>query len=261
MFTIRPATGCAGLGLLPPVRGGVLRGRERALEVHRDHRVPLGLFHVGEHAVAQDAGVVDERVEPAERVDRALDHAARAGEVGDVLAVGDGFAAHRLDLLDDFHRGAERPAVAVHVAAEVVDDDLGALGGVGQRVLAADAPSRSGDDDDAAVADTHDLLVTSISELLAQLVLVELAVVVPGQRLDELDAAGTLVVRDAVAAPLDDLVAQRWRRLDARVRLDRGHHDLAPLVVGDADHTGVADGRDARAAPPRPRPDRCSRRR
>ena len=100
-------------------------------------------------------GVVHERVEPAERVDRALHHAARACEVGDVLAVGDGLAAHRLDLLDDLHRRAERPALAVHVAAEVVDDDLGAFGRVRERVLAADPASRSGDDDDAAVADPH----------------------------------------------------------------------------------------------------------
>ncbi len=48
-----------------------------------------------------------------------------------------------------------------------------------------------------------------VAELLAQLVLVELAVVVPGQRLGELDAARTLVVRDAVAAPLDELGGER----------------------------------------------------
>ena len=105
----------------------------------RDHRVPLALLHVREHAVAQDAGVVDERVEVTERVDRPLHHSARAGEVGDVLAVGNGLAAHPLDLFDDLHGGAERSAVAVHVAAEVVHDDLGPFGRVGERVLASDA--------------------------------------------------------------------------------------------------------------------------
>ena len=50
----------AGLRLVAPVRGGVTRRRERTLQVHRDHRVPLRLFHVGEHAVAEDAGVVDD---------------------------------------------------------------------------------------------------------------------------------------------------------------------------------------------------------
>jgi hypothetical protein len=40
-----------------------------ALEVDVDDRVPLGLVHVEAHLVAQDAGVVDEHVEPSERVD------------------------------------------------------------------------------------------------------------------------------------------------------------------------------------------------
>ena len=130
----------------------------------------------------------------------------------------------------------------MHVAAEVVDDDLGALGRVRERVLAADAAPRSGHDDHPAVADAH-AGPYLVPELLAQLVLVELAVVVPGQRLDELDAAGTLVVRDAVAAPLDELGAERVRRLDAGLRLDDGDHDLAPLVVGNADDADVADRR------------------
>ena len=65
-----------------------------------------------------------------------------------------------------------------------------------------------------------------------------------GKRLDELDAAGTLVVRDAVAAPLDELVGQlRRRRRRPACELDRGDDDLAPLVVGHADDTGVADRR------------------
>ena len=79
--------------------------------------------------------------------------------------------------------------------------------------------------------------------LLAQHLLVQLAVVVPGQGLDEIDATGTLVVRDAVAAPLDELGGERRTGLDARLRLDHGDHDLAPVVVGDADHADVADRR------------------
>ena len=84
-----------------------------------------------------------------------------------------------------------------------------------------------------------------VAELLAQLVLVELAVVVPGQRLGELDTARTLVVRDAVAAPLDQLGGELIRGLDAGLRLHDGHHDLAPIVVGNADDADVADRRMA----------------
>ena len=58
------------LGPVAPVHGGVVRGRERALQVDADHRVPLVLGHREDHPVAQDPGVVDEHVEAAEQVDR-----------------------------------------------------------------------------------------------------------------------------------------------------------------------------------------------
>ena len=70
VLMIRPLDRLAGLGLLAPVGGGVAARGERALEVDGDDGVPLLLGHVGEHAVAQDAGVVDDDVEVAERVDR-----------------------------------------------------------------------------------------------------------------------------------------------------------------------------------------------
>ncbi len=67
----------AGLGAVAPVGGGVARRGEGALEVDLDDGVPLRLGHVREHAVAEDAGVVDEDVEAAEGVDRLLDQRAR----------------------------------------------------------------------------------------------------------------------------------------------------------------------------------------
>ena len=69
--------GLAGLGALPPVRGGVPARREGALQVDLDDGVPLRLAHVGEHAVAEDPGVVDEDVETAEGVHGGLDEALR----------------------------------------------------------------------------------------------------------------------------------------------------------------------------------------
>src|SRR5258706_10814718 len=71
-----------------------------------------------------------------------------------------------------------------------------------------------------------------LAELLAQLMFVELAVVVPGQGLDEDHAPRTLVVRDPVPAPLDQLRREGIGRLDPGLGLDRRDHDLAPLVVG-----------------------------
>ena len=112
-----------------------------------DHRVPLVLLHVHEHAVAEDARVVDEDVQAAELVDRLLDHPLRAGEVGDVLAVRDRFAAERLDLADDVVSRAFVRAFAGERGAEVVDDDLRARARA-QRVLAADSTAGAGDDRD-----------------------------------------------------------------------------------------------------------------
>ncbi len=62
---------------LAPVGGGEVGGTGGALQVDLDDRVPLGLAHVGEHAVTEDAGVVDQHVEAAERVDRLGDQRAR----------------------------------------------------------------------------------------------------------------------------------------------------------------------------------------
>ena len=95
----------ASLGLDRPSTVPASRPRrdargERALEVDLDDEVPLVLGHVGEHAVAQDAGVVDDDVEPAEGLDGLVDHLLRGREVAHVGAVDRRFAAHRLDLVD-----------------------------------------------------------------------------------------------------------------------------------------------------------------
>ena len=142
----------AGLVLLAPVGGGPAGGGEVALEVDGDDGVPLVLGHVDDHPVAQDAGVVDEDVEVAERLDRRVDQPLGALPVGDVVAVDDRLAAQvALISATTCWAGVASPPVAVVGAAEVVDDDLGALRGEQQRVLAADAASRSGDDRDATV--------------------------------------------------------------------------------------------------------------
>ena len=124
-----------------------------ALEVHADHRVPLVLAGREHHAVAEEPGVVHEHVEAAEGVDRGVHEAAGAVPVGDVVGVGDGLAARRDDLVDDQLRRAPVGAGAVARDAEVVHDDARALTCERQRVLAADAARRAGDDDDPAVAD------------------------------------------------------------------------------------------------------------
>ncbi len=126
---------------------------EGALEVHLDDRVPLGFGHVREHPVAQDAGVVHHHIQAAEGVDGLVDEVLAAVPAGDVVGVGDGLPARGFDLVDDGLGGAGRGPRAVAAAAEVVDDDLGALLGEQLRVFAADAVASPGDDDDASLAD------------------------------------------------------------------------------------------------------------
>ena len=151
----RPADGLPRLGPLPPVGGGVAHRSEVALEVDADHGVPLRLGHVREHPVAQDAGVVDEHVQVAEGLHRRVDQALGGVEVGDVVVVGDGLAAGRLDLGHDLLGRRGVGAGALGRSAEVVHHDLGALGGEQERVLPPDPPPCSGDDGHPALELVH----------------------------------------------------------------------------------------------------------
>ena len=132
-------------------------GGEGALEVHIDHCVEVLLGHREDHAVAQDSRVVDQDVEAPPGVDGLLDHLAGCREVGDIGSVDQGLASHGLDLGHHLLGRAEVPAGAVHVTAQVVDDDLGALAGQHQGVFPSDAPSSAGDDGHPAVTEVaHD---------------------------------------------------------------------------------------------------------
>ena len=98
----------AGLRPVTPVGGGEVRRAGGALQVHLDDGVPLGLAHVGQHAVAQDAGVVDQHVEAAVGVDGLGDDALGAAPVADVVGVGHRLAAGGDDLVDDLLRPVRR---------------------------------------------------------------------------------------------------------------------------------------------------------
>src|SRR6266511_2763904 len=159
----------ARLRALAPMGRSVPRGREVAFQVHLDHRVPFVLFHVDEHAVTQDPGIVDEDVQAAECCDGAVDQALRAGEIGDVLSVRNGRAAEGLDLPHDVVRGAGVGALAGQRRAQVVHDDLCA--GTCQRksVLPADPAAGAGDDCDLSVELGHYCLLVSLPVMLPSL--------------------------------------------------------------------------------------------
>ena len=119
--------------------------------MHLDHRVPFRFHHVHQHAVAQNARVVHEDVERAERLDRLVDHPLGAEEVGDVVGVHHRFPATLLDGAHDFLRRGFVGADTVAGGAEVVDHDSGAVRREGEGVFTANAAASPGDDGDAAV--------------------------------------------------------------------------------------------------------------
>jgi hypothetical protein len=120
--------------------------------VNFDHGVPFRFHHVDQHAVAENAGVVHQHVERAVGVDRLVDQSLRAPEIGDVVGVHHRLATTLLNRAHDFLRGGLVGADAVVAGAEIIDHDLGTMGGEGQCVLAADAPPGAGDDGDASAA-------------------------------------------------------------------------------------------------------------
>ena len=128
---------------------------EVPFQVHPDDGVPLVLAGVDEHAVAHDAGVVHDGVEPLELLQGHLDDPAGTLELGDIVMVGDGAPAGRSDLGDDFFgRRVPRRLVAgraVECHAEIVHDHEGALATELEGVGAPEPSARSRHDDGAAV--------------------------------------------------------------------------------------------------------------
>src|SRR5436309_9071114 len=154
--------------LLAHAAGGVPGAVEGALQVDGDDRVPLLLAHVEDHAVAQDAGAGDERIEAAPGLERRADDARGAVPGGDRLGVGDGLAAGAADLLDHVEGGAARRRAAVERDAVVVHDHPRALGGEPDGDAPSDAAARAGHDRDAAgehVCHECDLPRSPISEV------------------------------------------------------------------------------------------------
>ncbi len=111
-------------------------------------QIPVGIGHLGEALVAQDAGVVDDDVDATEVVHRALNDTVT---VDDVVRVGDGGTASGFDLFDNLERGFAVGAFAVGAATEVVDDDFGAVFREQQGVGAANTAASTGYDDDFVV--------------------------------------------------------------------------------------------------------------
>ena len=121
--------------------------------MHLHHGVPLIRGGVGEHAIANDAGVVEHDVEPAERLDGHVHQALGTLDRGHVVAVDDALAAGGGDLVHDLLRRRQRTAGAVGLGADVVDHDLRTLGGEGEGVCPTESTPGAGHDHYPSVTD------------------------------------------------------------------------------------------------------------
>ena len=124
-------------------------------QMHVDDRLPILGEHVVKHFVAQDAGGVEDDVQPAERLARLAHHREAVVEFGDRAIIGDRVAARRLDLVDDFLRRRLVGAFAAAAGAGIVDNDLGAVRGHQFGDFAADPAPRAGADRDPSVEHAH----------------------------------------------------------------------------------------------------------
>ena len=110
-----------------------------------------------------DAGVVDHRVDAAERVDRGLDNACRRTLVGDGRVTRNCITACLADFTHDVISRGGRRTRAVDADAIVGDDDASSLGGQLQCVTTADTAAGSRHDDHTVVEAQlrHDQVGTS----------------------------------------------------------------------------------------------------
>ena len=124
-----------------------------------DDRIPLVLGHVGHHAIAQNAGIVDQNVELAELVDSLVDHALRPVPTADVVAVHNRLATFGNDFVGDLLCQRRIAAAAIDLGTNVVDDDLGAVPRQHQGMLAAEAARGTRDNGNPILTKpTHSIL-------------------------------------------------------------------------------------------------------
>src|SRR5262249_27547951 len=123
---------------------------EGAVKVDRQHVRPVGKAHAVEDAVAQDAGIVDQTVDPAEGGERGGDDLVGVLRLGDRERRGDRLAAGALDLVDHRLRRSGVGAGALEARTDVADDDARPFLRQQERNGAADAAAGAGDDCDLA---------------------------------------------------------------------------------------------------------------
>ena len=126
------------VALLDHLLGGELRAEEGALEVHVQHELVLVLGRVEDRRTRLDARVVDHHVEPAERLDRLVDHLLQVRDLADVGVDADRLVAERGDALLEL--------LGRLLVRDVVDADVRTLFGEREHDRLADPRVAAGDD-------------------------------------------------------------------------------------------------------------------
>jgi len=143
--------------LLAEMRDGRAADIKGAVKMHLHYRVELFGRHIVEHAIAQNARVVHHHVNAAKTVDRLLHHRLSVIPTGHAAAV-----RHRAagsvglgDFGDDALRWPVIVAFAGHARADVVDHDLSAIGGEGNRRRAPNSATGTSNDGNLAIQHSH----------------------------------------------------------------------------------------------------------
>ncbi len=121
-------------------------GRVVPAQVHLDDGVPLLGRHLQHRAVAQDPGVVDQRVQAAQLLQRDADDGLRHIDLRAVPRVQHRPPAAGADLLDNGGTGG---------LVDLTHDDICTLARQLERLPATQAASRTRDDRDLAVQQSH----------------------------------------------------------------------------------------------------------
>src|ERR1035437_9637665 len=141
----------ASISLLAHQTKRRLRDVERSLEVNVQYLVDQRGVHFVKRPVAQDAGIVDQYVDAAKRVEGTLHNRRATFCGGDTVVVRCRNATEGDDLLDDPLRGRRRRSTTVECAPEVVHQDAGSPVSEHERVGAPEAAAGPGDDRDSSV--------------------------------------------------------------------------------------------------------------
>ncbi len=116
-----------------------------------ENRFPVFRIHFDKAFVPENAGVVDQNIHGAERIQCRFNDIFTAFRSGNTVIVGHGLTAGRLDLIDHFVRRSLVAAGSVPASAEIIDHDVGAPFGQIKSVNPAQAAPGPGYDRHFAV--------------------------------------------------------------------------------------------------------------